>query len=65
MKTITIKVSEPVSKGWRARHQLGRKRLLDTLLAATFHHAGVRRMVTNNERDFRELGVFKIVTFGP
>jgi predicted nucleic acid-binding protein len=48
---------------WVTRHQLGRKRLLDTMLAATFHAAGVRRIVTNNERDFTALGVFEIVGF--
>jgi predicted nucleic acid-binding protein len=50
---------------WLKRHQLGRKRLLDTLLAATFHGAGVKRIVTNNERDFKVLGVFELVSFRP
>jgi predicted nucleic acid-binding protein len=49
--------------GWLSRHQLGRKRLLDTLLAATLHQAGVRRLITRNERDFRGFGCFEIVTF--
>jgi hypothetical protein len=35
------------------------------MLAATFHGAGVKRIVTNNERDFRVLGVFEIVSFRP
>lgn len=48
---------------WLTRYQLGRKRLLDTLLAATFHRAGVKRIITNNERDFKVLGVFEIVGF--
>ena len=48
---------------WLTRHQLGRKRLLDTMLAATFHSAGVKRMVTNNERDFKVWGIFEIVDF--
>jgi len=48
---------------WLQRHALGRKRLLDTLLAATFHRSGVRRVVTNNERDYRVLGAFEIVTY--
>lgn len=48
---------------WLTRHQLGRKRLLDTMLAASFHRAGVKRIITNNERDFRVLGVFEIVGF--
>jgi len=48
---------------WLARHQLGRKRLLDTLLAATFHRSGIQRVITNNDRDYRVLGVFDIVPF--
>lgn len=48
---------------WMVRHQLGRKRLLDTLLAATFHRAGVRRIITNNAKDFRILSAFEIVTY--
>lgn len=48
---------------WLSRHQFGRKRLLDTMLAATFRSAGVKRIVTNNERDFKVLGVFDFVTF--
>ena len=43
--------------------QLGRKRLLDTKLAATFQRAGVKRVVTNNERDFKVLGAFETVPF--
>jgi len=48
---------------WLAHYQLGRKRLLDTLLAATYHRAGVKRLVTNNERDFKILGRFEIIGF--
>ncbi len=48
---------------WLQRHGLGRKRLLDTILAATFHRAGIRRIITNNERDFRVFGVFEIVGY--
>ena len=48
---------------WLQRHGLGRKRLLDTLLAATFHRAGIRRVITNNERDFRVFGMFEIVGY--
>lgn len=49
--------------GWLSRYQLGRKRLLDTLLAATLLQAGVRRLITNNEREFNGFGCFDIVTF--
>jgi len=48
---------------WLDRYQLARKRLLDTLLAATFRSAGVPRIITNNERDFQVLGCFDIVGF--
>lgn len=48
---------------WLARHQLGRKRLLDTLLAATFFRAGIQRILTNNEDDFRVLGMFQVVGY--
>jgi predicted nucleic acid-binding protein len=48
---------------WLSRYQLGRKRLLDTLLAAAFRQAGVKRLITNNERDFKVFGCFEIVTF--
>lgn len=37
---------------WMARHRLGRKRLLDTLLAATYVAAGVRQIATSDWRDF-------------
>lgn len=49
--------------GWLSRYRLGRKRLLDTLLAVTFQQAGVKRLITNNEGDFKGFGYFEIVTF--
>lgn len=49
---------------WLREHRLGRKRLLDTLLAATFFHAGIRRVITNNEVDYRVFGVFDIIGYG-
>ena len=51
--------------GWLSRYQLGRKRLLVTLLAATFQQASVKKLITNNERDYRNFGRFEIVTFQP
>lgn len=48
---------------WLQVHGLGRKRLLDTLLAATFHRAGIRHIITNNDRDYRAFGVFEIVGY--
>ncbi|HYN40190.1 MAG TPA: PIN domain-containing protein [Thermoanaerobaculia bacterium] len=35
------------------RHHLGRKRILDTALAATLEGAGIRRLATFNGDDFR------------
>lgn len=46
---------------WMASHRLGRKRILDTLLAATLHTAGVRRLFTTNPDDFRAFGVFELL----
>lgn len=48
---------------WLKRHQLGRKRLLDTLLAATFQQAGVSRLISNNEKDYKVFGCFEVLTF--
>lgn len=49
-----------LSLAWMREHRLGRKRLLDTLLAATYHRAGVRRLATTNWRDFACFGVFEL-----
>lgn len=46
---------------WMREHRLGRKRLLDTLLAACFHRAGVTRIATGDWRDFALYSVFEIV----
>ena len=43
---------------WMQEHRLGRKRLLDTLLAATYYESGITRVVTSNARDYRVFGVF-------
>ena len=37
---------------WMAEHRLGRKRLHDTHIAAIYHLAGVKRILTSNARDF-------------
>lgn len=46
---------------WMEQFRLGRKRLLDTLLAASYHCAGVRKIATTDWRDFNTYGVFDIV----
>jgi predicted nucleic acid-binding protein len=47
--------------GWLNEHKLGRKRLLDTLLAATYFTGGVRSILTTNARDFRTFRCFDVV----
>lgn len=47
---------------WMERFRLGRKRLLDTQLAATYHAAGIGQIVTTNARDFSVYGCFEVVT---
>jgi len=44
--------------GWLEEHKLGRKRLLDTLLASTLQASGVTSLLTLNRDDFTEFGGF-------
>lgn len=46
---------------WMRDHRLGRKRLLDTLLASTFFANGVRSILSSNARDFSVFGCFDVV----
>ena len=43
------------------RHTLGRKRILDTVLAATLEANDIDRLATLNARDYRVLGLFELV----
>lgn len=45
---------------WMKRYQLGRKRLLDTLLSAIFSAAGIGSVITLNPSDFALFGCFTI-----
>ena len=47
---------------WIRKFNLGRKRILDTHLAAVFYAAGVRRLFTANAADFAVFNVFEIIT---
>jgi predicted nucleic acid-binding protein len=49
---------------WHGQHSLGRKRLLDTLLAATYLHAGITSLLTTNPSDFQILQAFACLTPG-
>ncbi len=46
---------------WMGVHNLGRKRILDTYLAATYSSAGIRRIASSNGRDFSVFGVFEVL----
>ncbi|MEM9281588.1 MAG: PIN domain-containing protein [Verrucomicrobiota bacterium] len=48
---------------WLRRYQLGRKRLLDTLLAASLRNANVQKIITNNARDYAVLKAFEVIEF--
>ena len=48
--------------GWLQQFSLGRKRLLDALLAATYHHAGISSLLTTNPHDFAVFGVLQCMT---
>ncbi len=43
---------------WMKDYGLGRKRILDTALAAVFHTHGISRIATANRSDFECFGVF-------
>jgi len=47
---------------WLRQFNLGRKRILDTHLAAVLHTAGGRRLLTSNPGDFTVFGVLEIIT---
>ena len=46
--------------GWMRQYRLGRKRILDTMLAATYFADGVTAIVTTNARDYRVYGVLAV-----
>jgi len=46
---------------WHGKHRLGRKRLLDTLLAATYYSVGVTHLLTMDSADFGIFGPFTSV----
>jgi hypothetical protein len=47
---------------WMRQWSLGRKRILDTELAAILNTNGVRRFLTSNPADFAIFNVFEIIT---
>jgi predicted nucleic acid-binding protein len=49
---------------WLEQFSLRRKRLLDTLLAATYRQAGIQSLLTTNQSDFLIFGVFACIAPG-
>jgi predicted nucleic acid-binding protein len=47
---------------WLQQFALGRKRLLDTLLAATYWQTGISSLLTTNPADFTVFGGFTCIT---
>jgi predicted nucleic acid-binding protein len=47
---------------WLQQFALGRKRLLDTLLAATYWQAGIQSLLTTDPADFGLFGAFTCIT---
>lgn len=47
---------------WMAEFRLGRKRVLDTMLAATYFQSGITTILTLNPADFSVFGVFQCLT---
>lgn len=47
---------------WLKQFSLGRKRLLDTLLAATYRQIGIQSLLTTNPADFGVFGVLVCIT---
>jgi predicted nucleic acid-binding protein len=47
---------------WMGEHKLGRKRLLDTLLASTYFAHGIRSILSSNARDYSVFGCFDITS---
>jgi len=49
---------------WMSAFNLGRKRLLDTMLAATYFSHGVHAILSSNARDYATFGCFHVVSPG-
>ncbi len=46
---------------WMKKFDLGRKRLLDTMLAATYYSQQIDAVLTSNARDYRTFGCFQVI----
>lgn len=50
--------------GWMHEFNLGRKRILDTMLAATYFTHQISTVLSSNARDFAVFGCFTVITPG-
>lgn len=48
---------------WMSMHELGRKRINDTAMAAAYAQAGVSKIITANPADFETLGAFELICY--
>jgi predicted nucleic acid-binding protein len=68
LSNATIELLEPTeaslhqSLRWMRQFNLGRKRILDTQLAAILYTHGVPRLLTSNSGDFAVFGVLEMIT---
>ena len=46
---------------WMTQFSLGRKRILDTMLAATYYTHGIHCLLSSNARDYAVFGCFEVV----
>ena len=46
---------------WMIEHRLGRKRILDTMLAATFEEHEIRHVITSDPSGFSVFNIFHII----
>ncbi|NOX99973.1 MAG: type II toxin-antitoxin system VapC family toxin [Verrucomicrobia bacterium] len=46
---------------WMENYQLGRERVLDTMLAATYLSSGITHLITGNPRDYRIFPELKLI----
>lgn len=67
LKSPSVNLLEPAQASinqtlhWMRQYNLGRKRILDTQLAAILYSHGVRRLLTSNPADFAVFTVLEIV----
>ncbi|MGJ3241456.1 MAG: type II toxin-antitoxin system VapC family toxin [Opitutales bacterium] len=61
-QVFPTEASTSLALQWLEEHRLGRKRILDTTLAATYYIHDIRVIATTDLRDFSIFGVFEVVT---